>query len=259
METINAEADAKLKELKKRLLELSTKGQVVIFTYYADTLDYIYEKISEDSLFSKISIEKISGRVTSATKRTEIVNDFMNGKINILMSTDVLSEGMNLQKARYLINYDLHWNPTRMIQRAGRIDRIGSPFKEIYVYNFFPEEELEDLLRLVEVLQNKIRNIDSAVGLDVTVLGEEVNPKVFGVIRRIKEQDATIFDELEKEAFGGGEKFYQPLKDYLKARAIQELESIPLGIYSGLKKGIKGIFCIINMVMISIFGFFTTL
>jgi len=242
VEAIDAEADAKLKELKKRLLELSKKGQVVIFTYYADTLDYIYEKISEDSLFSKISIEKISGRVTSAAKRTEIVNDFMNGKINILMSTDVLSEGMNLQKARYLINYDLHWNPTRMIQRAGRIDRIGSPFKEIYVYNFFPEEELEDLLRLVEVLQNKIRNIDSAVGLDVTVLGEEVNPKVFGVIRRIKEQDATIFDELEKEVFGGGEKFYQPLKDYLKGRAIQELESIPLGIYSGLKKGIKGIF-----------------
>lgn len=242
VEAIDAEADAKLKELKERLLELGNKGQVVIFTYYADTLDYIYEKISEDSLFSKISIEKISGRVTSAAKRTEIVNDFMNGKINILMSTDVLSEGMNLQKARYLINYDLHWNPTRMIQRAGRIDRIGSPFKEIYVYNFFPEEELEDLLRLVEVLQNKIRNIDSAVGLDVTVLGEEVNPKVFGVIRRIKEQDATIFEELEKEVFGGGEKFYQPLKDYLKGRAIQELESIPLGIYSGLKKGIKGIF-----------------
>lgn len=242
VEAIDANADAKLKELKKRLLELSKKGQVVIFTYYADTLDYIYEKISEDSLFSKMSMEKISGRITSATKRTEIVNDFMNGKINILMSTDVLSEGMNLQKARYLINYDLHWNPTRMIQRAGRIDRIGSPFKEIYVYNFFPEEELEDLLRLVEVLQNKIRDIDSAVGLDVTVLGEEVNPKVFGVIRRIKEQDATIFDELEKEVFGGGERFYQPLKDFLKARAIQELESIPFGIYSGLKKGIKGIF-----------------
>ena len=166
----------------------------------------------------------------------------MNGKVDILMSTDVLSEGMNLQKARYLINYDLHWNPTRMIQRAGRIDRIGSPFNKIYVYNFFPEEELEDLLRLVEILQNKIRNIDSSIGLDATVLGEEVNPKVFGIIRRIKEQDTTIFDELEKEVFGGGEKFYQPLKDYLKARATQELEAIPLGIYSGLKRGLKGIF-----------------
>ncbi len=239
---IDPEADAKLKELKKRLLELSKKGQVVIFTYYADTLDYIYQNVSEDSQFSKLSIEKISGRVTSATRRKEIVDNFMRGKTGILMSTDVLSEGMNLQKAQYLINYDLHWNPTRMIQRAGRIDRIGSPFKEIYVYNFFPEEELEDLLRLVEILQNKIRNIDSSIGLDTTVLGEEVNPKVFGIIRRIREKDETIFDDLEKEVFGGGERFYQPLMDYLRAKTAKELESIPLGIYSGLKRGIKGIF-----------------
>lgn len=240
--TIDAEADSKLKELKKRLLELSEKGQVVIFTYYADTLDYIHQNISSDPLFSKLKIEKISGRITSASKRSEIVNSFMSGRTNILMSTDVLSEGMNLQKAKYLINYDLHWNPTRMIQRAGRIDRIGSPFSEIYVYNFFPEEELEDLLRLVEVLQNKIRNIDSSIGLDATVLGEEVNPKVFGIIRRIRERDETIFDELEKEVFGGGEKFYQPLMDYLKTKMAGELESIPFGIHSGLKRGIKAIF-----------------
>lgn len=239
---IDAKADAKLKELKKRLLELSKKGQVVVFTYYADTLDYIHQNVSEDSSFSKLRIEKISGRITSSKRRSEIVDNFMGGKIDILMSTDVLSEGMNLQKARYLINYDLHWNPTRMIQRAGRIDRIGSPFKEIYVYNFFPEEELEDLLRLVEILQNKIRNIDSSIGLDTTVLGEEVNPKVFGIIRRIKEKDGDVFDELEKEVFGGGEKFYQPLMDYLKTKAARELESIPLGIHSGLKRGIKGIF-----------------
>jgi len=240
--TIDPEADSKLKELKKRLLELSKKGQVVIFTYYADTLDYIYQNVSEDPLFSKTSIEKISGRVTSVRRRTEIVDNFMSGKTDILMSTDVLSEGMNLQKAQYLINYDLHWNPTRMIQRAGRIDRIGSPFKEIYVYNFFPEEELEDLLRLVKILQNKIRNIDSSIGLDTTVLGEEVNPKVFGIIRRIQEQDETVFDDLEKEVFGGGEKFYQPLMDYLRAKTAKELESIPFGIHSGLKRGIKGIF-----------------
>jgi len=242
VEGINAEADAKLKVLKERLLDLSKKGQTIIFTYYADTLDYLYQNISEDPMFSEIKIEKISGRITSTIRRAEIVNDFMAGKIGILMSTDVLSEGMNLQKARYLINYDLHWNPTRMIQRAGRIDRIGSPYQKIYVYNFFPEEELEDLLRLVEILQNKIRNIDSAVGLDSTILGEEVNPKVFGIIRRIRERDAKVFDELENEVFGGGERFYQPLKDYLRTKAVEELEAIPNGIYSGLERGIKGIF-----------------
>ncbi len=240
---IDSEADAKLKELKKRLAGFGKKGQVVLFTYYADTLDYIYENVSEDPDFSEIRVEKISGRITSSDKRAGIVDKFMSGKVDVLMSTDVLSEGMNLQRARYLVNYDLHWNPTRMIQRAGRIDRIGSPFKKIHVFNFFPEEELEDLLRLVETLQTKIRQIDSSVGLDATVLGEEVNPKVFGVIRRIKEQDSTIFEELENEVFGGGEKFYQPLKDYLKTRAtIEEMDSIPFGIYSGLKRELKGIF-----------------
>ena len=76
------------------------------------------------------------------------------------MSTDVLSEGQNLQSARYLIDYDLHWNPTRMIQREGRIDRIGSVYKKNYVYNFFPEDELEELLKLVKILQNKIIYIE---------------------------------------------------------------------------------------------------
>jgi superfamily II DNA or RNA helicase len=240
--TIDEDADSKLKRLKEYLLDLSKKGQIVVFTYYADTLDYIFHNISKDHSFSKIKIEKMSGRITSTARRAEIVDSFMNGKTGILMSTDVLSEGMNLQKARYLINYDLHWNPTRMIQRAGRIDRIGSPFEKIFVYNFFPEEELEDLLRLVEILENKIRNIDSSIGLDATVLGEEVNPKVFGILRKIKEKDETVFEELEKEVFGGGEKFYQPLMDYLRTKTSAELDAIPLGIHSGLKKGIKGIF-----------------
>jgi len=154
-----------------------------------------------------------------------------------------LSEGQNLQSAKYLINYDLHWNPTRMIQRAGRIDRIGSQYKKIFVYNFFPEDELEELLRLVQILQNKIIGIDKAVGLDQTILGEEIHPKVFGVIRRIRNRDARIFNELEKDMFGGGEKFYQPLKDFLKNKATEELEKIPYGVYSGLEKNkISGIF-----------------
>ncbi len=239
---ITPEKDAKLQKLKEILSKLSEKGQIVLFTYYADTLDYLYESICKnDKCFSNLKIEKISGRTPSA-QRQAIVEKFMKGQIDILMSTDVLSEGMNLQSAQFLINYDLHWNPTRMIQRAGRIDRIGCPFEKIYVYNFFPEEELEDLIRLVEILQNKIRAIDSSIGLDASVLGEEINPKVFGVIRRIKEKDTKVFDELETEMFGGGEKFYQPLMDFLRTKSIEHLQRIPCGIYSGLKRGIKAIF-----------------
>jgi len=243
---IKPDDDAKLNTLKDRLIELSKDGQVVLFTYYADTLNYIYNEIIKDKKFSKLSIEAVSGSgLTSKTpeEREKIKEKFSEKEIDILMSTDVLSEGQNLQTARYLINYDLHWNPTRMIQRAGRIDRIGSPYKKIFVYNFFPEDELEALLKLVQILQNKIIDIDKSVGLDQTILGEQIHPKVFGIIRRIRDKDSKIFAELERDAFGGGEKFYQPLKDFLKTKALEELEKIPYGIYSGLKKNkISGLF-----------------
>ena len=196
--------------------------------------------------FSKLKIEAISGSGSTSKnpqQREKIIEGFFAKKIDIILSTDVLSEGQNLQTAKYLINYDLHWNPTRMIQRAGRIDRIGSPFKKIFVYNFFPEDELEELLKLVEILQNKIIDIDKSVGLDQTILGEEIHPKVFGIIRRIRSKDEKIFAELERDVFGGGEMFYQPLKDFLKNKGVEELEKIPYGIFSGLKKDkISGIF-----------------
>jgi superfamily II DNA or RNA helicase len=238
--------DSKLNVLKEKLLELSKDGQIVLFTYYADTLNYIYEEIVNDKRFSKLRIEAISSSGTTSKspgQREEIIKKFFEKNIDIILSTDVLSEGQNLQTAKYLINYDLHWNPTRMIQRAGRIDRIGSPYKEIYVYNFFPEDELEELLKLVQALQSKIIDIDDSVGLDQTVLGEEIHPKVFGIIRRIKGKDERLFKELEADLFGGGELFYQPLKDFLKDKGVEELEKIPFGVFSGLKKErISGIF-----------------
>lgn len=244
---ITPDKDAKFTVLKEKLLELSKEGQIIVFTYYADTLNYIYREIINDARFSHLNMEAISSTGESnktPKQRIKIIDDFFDKKIDIILSTDVLSEGQNLQTAKYLINYDLHWNPTRMIQRAGRIDRIGSPFTEIFVYNFFPEDELEELLRLVEILQIKIADIDNSVGLDQTVLGEEIHPKVFGIIRRIKDKDSDILDELEADTYGSGESFYQPLKDFLKATAIEKLEAIPNGIYSGLEKGkrIKGIF-----------------
>ncbi len=244
--TIKPSDDSKLNVLKEKLLNLSKDGQIVLFTYYADTLNYVSNEIIKDKRFSNLKIEAISSSgITSknSQQRESIIDRFFKKEIDILMSTDVLSEGQNLQTAKYLINYDLHWNPTRMIQRAGRIDRIGSPYKNIYVYNFFPEDELEELLKLVEILQNKIIDIDKSVGLDQTILGEEIHPKVFGIIRRIKSKDSKIFAELEYDAFGGGEMFYQPLKDFLKKRAVEELEKIPYGVHSGLKKDkISGIF-----------------
>ncbi|MCD6371831.1 MAG: hypothetical protein J7L39_03890, partial [Candidatus Aenigmarchaeota archaeon] len=245
VEKITPEKDAKLNIVKKKLLELSERGQIILFTYYEDTLNYIWKQLQSSKEFKKLRIEKISGS-TSTRERIRIEKELSERNIDILLSTDVLSEGTNLQSAQIVINYDLHWNPMRMLQRAGRIDRIGSPYEKIFVCNVFPEDELESLLRLVHILQTKITKIDEAIGLDQRILGEEIHPKVFGIIRRIRMRDTKILDELDEMTFGGGEKFYQPIKDFIKRQGLEELkriEKIPYGIYSGLKKGrIRGIF-----------------
>ncbi len=244
IKNLTPDKDAKLLEFKDQLLKLHEKSQIVVFTYYKDTLDYVYNYLSKQKEFKNIKLQHISGSGSFTPKeRQKIIERFKNKEIDILLSTDILSEGQNLQTAQILINYDLHWNPTRMIQRAGRIDRIGSLYDKIYIYNFFPEDELEELLKLVNILQNKIINIDKSVGLDQTVLGEKIHPKVFGVIRRIKDKESSVLDELEADVFGGGEVFYQPLKTYLKKSSMKELENLPDGIHSGLiKKSIRGIF-----------------
>jgi len=241
--------DAKLKELKKRLLEFKDKGKCLIFSFYADTIEYLYNALSEDKDFcSKFGrkIAMITGSFPSSTvRRLEVVNNFLNSDIDLLFSTDILSEGQNLQKARIAINYDLHWNPVRMIQRAGRIDRIGSPFSQIYIYNFYPEKELESLLELVKILQKKIEMINDTIGLDTSVMGEKINPKVFGIIRDLrgtKEDKEKVLKELEEEQFGGGELFWQPLKDFGLEKLKEFCESLPHGIQSGLKKGIRGLY-----------------
>lgn len=240
---IEVDDDAKLKKLEEEILKINLKNQLVIFTYYTDTLDYIFRYFSENKKFSNLVIRKISGK-TDLTEREQIIKDFSNKKIDILFSTDVLSEGQNLQTAQSLINYDLHWNPTRMIQRAGRIDRLMSPYDKIYIYNFFPENELEDLLRLVKILQEKIRSIDNQVGLDQSILGEAIHPKVFGTIARIKNKDEKILDEEEDEMMGGKDLFWEPVIEYFNEQGnFDEIENLPYETYSGKKSGfLKGIY-----------------
>lgn len=244
---IGKDKDAKLTELKERLIELTDKGKIILFSFYSDTVDYLYDALNEDEGFST----KFGGRIAHVTgsfstqRRKEVLNSFLHSDTNLLLSTDILSEGQNLQKARIVINYDLHWNPVRMIQRAGRIDRIGSPYDEIFIYNFYPEKELEKLLELVKILQRKIEMINETVGLDASVLGEKINPKVFGIIhdlRGTRERKKHILKELEEEQFGGGELFWQPLKNFGLEKLKEFCESLPHGIQSGLQKGFRGIF-----------------
>lgn len=165
-------------------------------------------------------------------------------EIQILISTDVLSEGHNLQDCGHLLNYDLHWNPTRMVQRAGRIDRIGTDFETLWIYNMFPDAGLERLLRLVESLSNKIAHIDRAGFHDASILGEVVHPRDFNTLRRIRDEDDSVIEE-EEQFFEltGAEAMTQTLREMLEAGGKERLEDLPDGIHSGLlRTGAQGAF-----------------
>jgi superfamily II DNA/RNA helicase len=123
---------------------------------------------------TKSQIEDMVQRFSPVSKTGKQIDE--DQQIDYLFATDVLSEGQNLQDCGTLINFDLHWNPVRMIQRNGRINRLGSEHDHVYIYNMHPETNLESYLKLVHRLEQKIDRIKYTVGTDQSVLGEAENP-----------------------------------------------------------------------------------
>src|SRR3989338_11586609 len=160
--------------------------KVVVFSAFADTTHYIYEHVSK-YFFNKYKINSasISGTRTNQTtinthrkemdtllisfspiskKRDELGLEKFD--IDILIATDCISEGQNLQDCDYLINYDIHWNPVRIIQRFGRIDRLGSKNSSIQLVNFWPTKDLDNYINLKERVEARMALVD------VTATGE---------------------------------------------------------------------------------------
>lgn len=243
-----------MKELKPAL-----QAEYHCYTGVADLYVYFYEKglsllksgghltyISSNKYFRAGYGEKLR-KFLGEKAKVDVLIDFGDASvfeaiavdpIDILISTDVLSEGQNLQDAGILVNYDLHWNPVRMIQRAGRIDRLGTDYDTLYIYNCFPEEGLERLLGLVERLQQRIAEIDNSVGLDASVLGEEISNKSLEELRRFKDADseeekAEILAELELASdLVSLDEMRLPLLKFIQEQGLGKIEDIPMGIHS---------------------------
>lgn len=258
---IKPEQDAKLQRLKSLLSDDLKGRKLIVFTYYRDTARYLYRQLASDRdangpvIAGNPTIRRMDGGASPA-ERTGTIQAFApvsndrpdlagtEKEVDILVSTDVLSEGQNLQDCGMLVNYDLHWNPTRMVQRAGRIDRIGSLHSELVVHNMFPDAGLERLLRLVESLSRKISDIDRTGFLDASVLGEVVHPRNFNTLRRIRDQDESVIEEQEQFAeLASNEFLLQQLRSLLESDAGHEIQELPDGIHSGLARpGESGLF-----------------
>jgi len=127
-----------------------------------------------------------------------------------------------------------------MIQRAGRIDRLGTDFEKLHIYNCFPQNGLEELLRLVKRLQDRIRDIDRTVGLDASILGESISARSLEQLRRLSDEDQTVIDELEREIeLVSTDEMKLPLVIYLQQMGMERVQSIPRGIGSGLSASVQ--------------------
>ena len=176
----NPLTDQKLNQLEELLNKTHGTEKVLVFTQYSDTANYIYRQLRKRG-FSHI--DRATGGSKNPTAIVERFSPLSNRanvpaeyELRILVATDVLSEGQNLQDAHVIVNYDLPWAIIRLIQRAGRVDRIGQEAEEIFCYSFFPAEGVEKIIRLRSRLNARINENANIVGSDeVFFEGNEQN------------------------------------------------------------------------------------
>lgn len=265
---VTSSRDAKLEDLKKEISKKienpinNNNKKVLIFTAFADTAKYLYENLNtwvqeKYGLHSALVTGSDSNKTTLRT--LDSVNDFneillnfspiskernkidenQKEEIDILIGTDCISEGQNLQDSDYLINYDIHWNPVRIIQRFGRIDRIGSINKDIQLVNFWPNVDLDEYIDLNERVHNRMVLADLSSTADDNPIEENEKSILNDLQYRKKQLERLQTEVIDLEDISGGisitdltfNDFKVELMEYLKNHK-KELEKAPSGIYS---------------------------
>jgi SNF2 family DNA or RNA helicase len=255
---LSPETDDKLQQLLSVLQHdpLLQREKVVIFTEFRDTARYLWKQLQAHGFAQleeldstrTINREHVIKRFAPYYNCTDAeLPKFVSNQIRILISTDVLSEGLNLQDARLIVNYDLHWNPVRLMQRIGRVDRRLNPGIEgrlgrsqpvtVHVYNFLPPNELEGLLGLYRRVTGKLLRISKTLGIEAPVLTPEDDFEALRLFNEKYEGQRSVEEELHLEL------------ERLKREhpgLFERLPSYPKRIFSGKQagaKGIRGLFC----------------
>lgn len=237
--------DAKFEKFISHLKSNIGEGhyQAIIFTQYTDTMDYIKNKIlndyqSELACYSGRGGEQFDGYRWVELSKDEIKKRFKEQKIQILLCTDAAAEGLNLQTAGLLYNYDMPWNPMRVEQRIGRIDRIGQEKDEISIVNFYYKESVE--AKIYEVLRERINCFSTVVGNLQPILAtiskriEEVSSgesSITEVIEKINEDIEISKNSIDLSKFSDNEITYN-LNSISPSISIEEIEDIFLNSQS---------------------------
>lgn len=263
---ITPEHDTKLQELynliSQKIENPINPGnkKVLIFTAFSDTAEYLYDNVSR-YVMEKYSLNTgmISGTVDGKTTLKDFKATFNNiltcfspvskdrnilmpgskKDIDILIATDCISEGQNLQDCDYCVNYDIHWNPVRIIQRFGRIDRIGSRNKQIQLVNFWPDLTLDEYINLKARVETRMKiSVLTSTGDD-----NPISPEEKGDLEYRREQLKKLQTEVvDLEDMSGGisimdlglNEFRLDLLEYIKTHP--DLDHMPFGLHSVVKK-----------------------
>lgn len=269
---VTVERDGKLAWLRDLIRDKTQKPtvnkdgkknrKVLIFTAFADTAVYLYNALKDRAVKEfKVNIAMVSGGSTE-NKTTFGMNEFANiltnfspiaksrdkvksmkqdEEIDILIATDCISEGQNLQDCDCLINYDIHWNPVRIIQRFGRIDRIGSRNQKIFMFNFWPTKDLDNYISLKERVEARMALVDIAATTDDNLLAQENIKDLIQEDLKYRDQQLKKLKEevLDMEDVTDGialseftlDDFRIELTNYIEANR-ERLQEAPLGLYA---------------------------
>ncbi len=269
---VNQERDAKLAELKKLIFEKvkhptadkqrNPNRKVLVFTAFADTAAYLYEAIKDWARqelgihVALVSGGAVENRTTfgrndfnqilinfspNSKKRAKMKTMPQEGEIDLLIATDCISEGQNLQDCDYLVNYDIHWNPVRVIQRFGRIDRIGSINPRVALVNFWPTQDLDKYITLKTRVEARMALVDLSATADDNLLNtEEIEDLITEDLRYRDRQLKRLREEvLDLEDFSESvtltdftlDDFRADLSRYIEANR-KLLQEAPLGLYT---------------------------
>ena len=259
MDKVKPEDDAKLQHLlaliRQKIDEPLNPGnrKVLVFTAFADTANYLFDNLTAFAQELGLHVGKVTGSDAPKTtlkksydfqsvltlfsprsKEKAIVLPNEPGELDILIGTDCISEGQNLQDCDFLVNYDIHWNPVRIIQRFGRIDRIGSPNTQIQLANYWPDISLDAYINLKERVENRM------VITDITATGEDnvLSAKSSDIAYRKKQLQRLQEEVIELEDVKAGisitdlglNEFRMDLLNYVKEHG--ELDNVPFGMHA---------------------------
>ena len=259
---ITPEHDTKLQELLRLLDEKIThpinpnNKKVLIFSAFSDTAEYLYDHVSmymkdKYGLNTAVITGTIDGRTTikgfpatlnnvltcfsPVSKDRDVLMPNSRNEIDILIATDCISEGQNLQDCDYLVNYDIHWNPVRIIQRFGRIDRIGSRNKVIQLVNFWPDLTLDDYINLKSRVETRMKiTVMTSTGDDDLINPEEQGDLEYrkAQLKRLQEEVVDIEDMSDGISIMdlGLNEFRLDLLDYMKHNG--DMDKKPRGLHA---------------------------